>query len=121
MTVKVIKTKSKERKTAALPRSLARLDKSCWEKEILSIAASTLELRSSTINKINKLPIINIFSIGDVGKKNMEGKRSTLNRSSCLKALSSLKAKTKPERLFINAKKSLLNPVFFLWGLSLKI
>lgn len=54
--------------TAALPKSLARLDKSCVSKEMRSMAASTLEFNSSTISTKNIAEIMMDLSTPVRGK-----------------------------------------------------
>src|ERR1700719_4770732 len=61
------------RKTAALPRSLARLESGCVSNPMRSIAASTLELRSSTISKSSTEPISRTRSTAPTGMKHAIG------------------------------------------------
>ena len=117
--VYVMNTKTRATKTAALPRSLALLERSCFSNDILSIAASTLEFKSSMVRRKNTLPIIAIFSKVVAEEKRATGIRIKDNSNSCRNALSSLKANLNPDRLFLNAKKSLFKPLFCLCGLSL--
>ena len=55
-------------KTAALPTSLARLDKSCRSNEIRSTTASIAELINSTINTNKTLPTISARATPLTGK-----------------------------------------------------
>ena len=102
-------TKINEMNTAALPKSLAFFDKSWCSREILSTTASILEFISSMISKTIILPIISIFSTNVAGKNSASGINMILRNNSCLKALSSLKAKLNPEKLLISAKKTFLD------------
>ena len=73
-----------------------------------------LEFSNSMIRSNKTLPIKQIFSTTVTEEKTAAGTRNKARNSSCLKALSSLKANTNPERLFTKAKISLLKPLFFL-------
>ena len=71
-----------------------------------------LEFNSSTIKSTKILPIISIFSTNVAGRNSASGINTILRNNSCLKALSSLKAKLNPEKLLLNAKKTFLIPFF---------
>jgi hypothetical protein len=82
--------------TAAEPKSLARLDKSWCSNEMRSMAASTLELSNSmTITKIREHTRA-VFSNNEMGRNTATGVKTINKNNSCLNALSSLKAYTKP-------------------------
>lgn len=78
--------------TAALPKSFALLERSWCSNEMRSIAASTLELRSSTTNTMIKEVSSNDFSNRVTGNAKAMGASNTNRASSCLKALSSKNA-----------------------------
>ena len=80
--VYVMNTKTRATKTAALPRSLALLERSCFSNDILSIAASTLEFKSSMVRRKNTLPIIAIFSKVVAEEKRATGIRIKDNSNS---------------------------------------
>ena len=54
---------SKDKRTAALPTSFARLEKACHSGPIRSMADSTPVLSSSTIKTKNTLPVKTIISL----------------------------------------------------------
>ena len=102
--------------TAAEPKSLALLDKSWCSKEIRSIAASTLELRSSTTKTMMIEQIRATFSRMLTFRKRAIGVQIISSVNSCLKALSSLKAYTTPHHEFLAACHALVSPLLPLWG-----
>jgi len=89
--------------TAALPKSLARFDKPWISNDIRSMAASTLEFNSSTINTKNTLAISNTFSTGVQGRNRAVGINKTARANSCLKALSSSNAYFRPFQELMDA------------------
>lgn len=96
--------------TAAEPKSLALFDKSWCSKEMRSIAASTLEFSNSTTSTITKEEINKAFSKCVMGKKKAIGVDKANRVSSCLKALSSRNAYTRPHQEFLAACQALVNP-----------
>ena len=78
--------------TAALPKSFALFERSWCSNEIRSIAASTLEFKSSITKTIISEEIKRDFSRSVIGSTAAIGVSNTNNVSSCLKALSSKNA-----------------------------
>ncbi len=102
--------------TAADPKSLARFDKSWCSNEIRSMAASTLELSSSmTITKIREHTRA-VFSSNEMGRNRATGVKTTNKNNSCLNALSSLKAYTRPCHEFLAACQARTSPRLPLCG-----
>jgi len=78
--------------TAADPKSLALLDKSCCSNEMRSMAASTLEFNNSTTNTKMSDEMRMAFSKLDMRKNSATGSMRASSVSSWRKELSSLKA-----------------------------
>lgn len=102
--------------TAAEPKSLALLERSWCSKEIRSIAASTLELSNSTTKTMMSDDTKSAFSRWPMGRKKATGVSKANRLNSCLKALSSIKAYTRPHQEFLAACQALVNPRLPLWG-----
>lgn len=102
--------------TAALPKSFALFDRSWCSKEIRSMAASTLEFKSSITRTIMSEEINSDFSSMLIGNAIAIGVSRAMRVSSCLKALSSVNAYTSPHQEFLAACHALARPRFPLWG-----
>lgn len=102
--------------TAAEPKSLARLDKSWCSNEIRSIAASTLEFKSSTAITKMREQIRTAFSRNETGKVIAMGVNKINRTNSCRNALSSLNAYTKPCHEFLAACQARTTPRLPLCG-----
>ncbi len=74
------------------------------------MAASTLELSNSTTKTRMSEETKRALSKCAIGKKKATGANKTNRVSSCLKALSSKKAYTKPHQEFLAACQALVNP-----------
>ena len=96
--------------TAAEPKSLALFDKSWCSNEIRSMAASTLEFSNSTTKTRISDEIKRALSKCAIGRKKATGDNKTNKVSSCLNALSSKKAYTKPHQEFFAACQALVKP-----------
>lgn len=104
--------------TAALPKSLARLDSPCCSSEMRSTAASTLELSSSTISTSTSVPIIRMRSTTVAGMMKAHGSRTAHSVSSWRNALSSSMAKRMPLMECLSANHARVRPRLPLCGLS---
>ena len=110
------KHKIKASMTAALPKSFARCERSCFSNEIRSIAASTPEFRSSTIKTKRTEPNKIMCSTGETGKIKLMGIKIAARVNSWRKALSSRTANTNPFQELTAALKALVIPLLPLWG-----